>query len=115
MMMCSWILATVMVLNSSPEKESKTVKLIQSTVMEIGGSSVGLVRIRSRDSKVSGKEIVLAELSVLDRSSKQEQDFLVATGNELVLGTQKVRVKEIRPAASETERGYIVFELLDKT
>ena len=97
---------------TKPQKEIKTVKIVQSTVAQIGGRSVGLIKIRSRESSVTGKAYYLADLNVADPATRQEQTFMVGEGNDIKIGTQRVKIAEVRPAPSEGERGYVIFELL---
>jgi hypothetical protein len=106
-----WILAGGMCLSAAAEADSKSVKLVQSTTVEIGGRTVGLVKILSRVHTVTGEPYFLADLAVADRGSKKEQSYLVAEGNEIEIGNQKVKIGQIRPASSRTERGFVVLQL----
>jgi hypothetical protein len=115
MVAASWMVIAGVFLGAGAEKEPETVKLIQSSVVEIGGRSVGLIKIRSRESKVTGKPFYLAEIVASDPKTKEEQSYLVGEGNELDLGTRRVRVMEVRDGASEGERGHIIFELLTQS
>ena len=112
MVATSWMVIAGVFLGAGAEKEPETVKLKQSSVAQIGGCTVGLITVRSRESKVTGKPIYLAEIVVSDAKTKQEQSYLVGEGNELEVGSQRVRVTEVRDGASKEERGHIIFELL---
>ena len=97
---------------ATPAKETQTVKLLQSTVAQIGGCSVGLIKIRARESTVTGKTFYLASINVADSATQKEQTYMVGEGNEMKIGTQSVKIKEVRPAPSENERGHVIFDLL---
>jgi len=117
-MTLSWLFMAALTFAASPEaetkskKEIKTVKVLQSTVAQIGGCSVGLIKVRSRESSVTGKAYYLADINVTDRATRKEQSYMVGEGNDMEIGTQRVKISEVRPAPTEEDRGYVIFELL---
>ena len=97
---------------NSTETTHRMIKIEQANVGVINGHSVGVVDVRGRQLKTTGKTAYTAILSVSAPADGGEQEYLVAQNTEFKIGDQKVRISKVQGADNDNERGYVVFELL---